>query len=104
MYVVCEISGKQYKAAPGDTIVVDNLNCDLGQEVIIDKVLMLYDAQGVKIGTPTLSNVQVKTTVVGNFKGEKIKVFKFKRRKGYKKTQGHRQDHTEILINEIVNS
>ena len=101
MYAVVETGAKQYKVTPGDTLQVERLQADQGNTVTLDKVLLVNKEGKVTVGTPTVSNASVVADVVKHIRGEKITVFKMKRRKGYHKTQGHRQELTVIKIKEI---
>jgi large subunit ribosomal protein L21 len=102
MWTVVEISKKQYIAKKGDVLEVERLKGE--GEITLDKVLLLADGENVSIGTPYLSNVEVKAEVKEEKKGKKIRVFKFKRRKKYQKEQGHRQIYTLLKISDIITS
>ncbi len=101
MYAVIKTGGKQYKVAAGDYLKVEKLNGDVGSKVVIDKVLMLADGDDVTIGSPLVAGAKVNATVLSHGKGDKVMIFKFHRRKHYRKTQGHRQSFTEIKIEDI---
>lgn len=101
-YAVIKTGGKEYKAQIGATLKVEKLAIESGNDVEFDSVLMTVDGDNINIGAPFLSGIKVKATVSAHGRGEKIRVIKFKRRKGYKRTQGHRQDFTEVKINDIV--
>jgi large subunit ribosomal protein L21 len=101
MYAVIKTGGKQYKVAAGDKLKVETIPAAVGAEITLDHVLMVADGEQVKMGQPTVSGAQVKATVVGHGRGDKIKVYKMRRRKHYRKTQGHRQNYTEIQISGI---
>jgi len=101
MYAVIETGGKQYRVAVGDKVKVEKLNVEAGDDVTLDRVLMIQDDKEVKVGTPTLSE-NVSARVVSHGRGEKIRIFKMKRRKNYRKQAGHRQDYTELEITGIV--
>lgn len=101
MYAVVETGGKQYRVAAGEKLEVEKLSVDAGQTVTLDKVLMLSNDGTVQIGSPTLEGASVEATVVEHYKGDKVVAFKFKRRKGYRKKKGHRQQHSLIEIKEI---
>lgn len=98
MYAVIETGGKQYRVAPGDVIEVEKLDADEGQEVALDRVLMFADGDQVNIGAPMLSGFKVTVKVRGHGRGEKVRIFKMRRRKNYRRTQGHRQHYTQIEI------
>lgn len=101
MYAVIKTGGKQYKVAAGDNLKVEKLEGEVGSKVVIDKVLVLADGDNVTIGSPLVAGAQVSATVVAQGKGDKVKIFKFNRRKHYRKSQGHRQSYTEIQIDDI---
>lgn len=101
MYAVIESGGKQYRVAPGDVIRVEKLEADAGQTVTLDRVLLVAGDSGVQVGTPTVANATVTATVKAHGRGDKILVFKRRRRKHFRKTIGHRQDFTEIEITRI---
>jgi large subunit ribosomal protein L21 len=102
MYAVIETGGKQYKVAPGDFLKVEKLEAQTGDQIELDQVLAVSGDDGLSIGEPKLDGAKVKATVLRTAKGKKIVVFKKKRRKGYKKKQGHRQWSTLLRIDEIV--
>lgn len=101
MYAVIKTGGKQYKVAAGDYLKVEKLNGEVGSKVVIDKVVMIADGDDVKIGSPLVAGAKVNATVLSHGKGDKVMIFKFHRRKHYRKTQGHRQSYTEIQIDDI---
>ena len=101
MYALVEILGKQYKAEEGAVLLVDRLPLEAGASYVIDKVLAVVDGENAKFGTPCVENAKVLATVGEEVKGDKVKVFKFRRRKGYRRTQGHREKYTKITINKI---
>ena len=100
MYAVVEIGGHQHKVAKGDVIYVNRLATEENKSVTLDRVLMLGGKE-VKIGTPVVQDATVKAKVVSHLRDDKIIVFKKKRRKGYRKKQGHRQDLTQLQIETI---
>ncbi len=100
MYAVVRTGGKQYKVSLGDRIRVDKLDYDAGTCIDLDDVLMVADGEATHVGTPAVG-VHVSATVVAHGRGRKIKVFKMRRRKNYRRTQGHRQDFTELEITAI---
>lgn len=102
MYAVISSGGKQYRVEPGATIRVEKLDAEVGQNVKFDEVLAVKTDKEFKVGTPTLSGASVSGTVVNQGRADKIIVFKFKRKKQYKKTTGHRQDFTAVKIADIV--
>ncbi len=102
MYAVIQTGGKQYRVKSGEQLKVELLAAEVGATVSFDRVLMLGEGEGVKVGAPFLDGAAVKATVVAQGRGEKIRIFKMRRRKHYAKTQGHRQGYTEVRIDEIV--
>ncbi len=102
MYAVIETGGKQYRVAPGQTIEVERLPGELGSEVELDRVLALSPRPGVLLTGPELEGARVRAVIEAHFRGEKIKVFKFKRKKQYKRTIGHRQELTRLKVTGIV--
>jgi large subunit ribosomal protein L21 len=102
MYALVEIGGQQFKVAPGDEILTQKLPTEVGSKVNFDRVLMVVDGEAVKIGQPVVSGARVEGTVAGEQRASKIIVFKKKRRKGYARTRGHRQQHSRVRIEQIV--
>ncbi len=98
MYAVVETGGKQYRVAVGDKLMVEKLDVEEGANIELDRVLMVCNDGDVEVGTPVLDGTAVAAKVLKQGRGEKIKVFKFKRRKKYRKTQGHRQAFTQLEI------
>jgi len=98
MYAVIKTGGKQYRVQPGDTIVVEKLDGDAGQELKFDSVLMLGGDKGVTLGAPLIDGAFVGATLIETRKGEKVKIFKKTRRQGYRRTNGHRQMETVLRI------
>ncbi len=94
--------GKQYRVVAGDKLKVEQMPADVGAEVILDQVLMVGEGESVRLGQPTLAGATVKATVLAHGRGEKVKIFKMRRRKHYQKHQGHRQGFTELKIDSIV--
>lgn len=101
MYAVIKTGGKQYRVASGDKLKVEKLEADVGAEITFDQVLMVADGDNVKVGAPMLSGAAVKATVVAHGRGDKVRIFKMKRRKHYRKSQGHRQHYTEVQVSGI---
>ena len=101
MYAVIRTGGKQYRVTAGDKLKVEKLAADVGAEVTLEQVLALGEGESVKVGAPLVTGAAVKATVLGHGLGEKVKIFKLRRRKHYMKTQGHRQPYTEIEITGI---
>jgi large subunit ribosomal protein L21 len=102
MYAVIQTGGKQYRVKSGEQVKVELLAAEVGATVSFDRVLMLGEGDGVRVGAPFLDGAAVKATVVAQGRGEKIRIFKLRRRKHFAKTQGHRQGFTEVRIDEIV--
>lgn len=101
MYAILEILGHQFKAEEQKYIYVPHLNQGKGSVVTFDKVLFLNKGGESSVGEPYIKGAKVQATVLGNFRSDKVVVFKKIRRKGYKKKQGHRQDYTKVLIESI---
>ena len=102
MYAVIQTGGKQYRVKSGEQVKVEMLPAEVGAAVSFDRVLMLGEGDGVRVGAPFVDGAKVKATVVAQGRGEKVRIFKLRRRKHYAKTQGHRQAFTEVRIDEIV--
>jgi large subunit ribosomal protein L21 len=98
MYAVFMTGGKQYRAAPGETLRVERLGAEAGASIDFDQVLMVADEAGVQVGKPFVAGGRVSALVRGHGRGDKVRIVKFKRRKHYLKRQGHRQDYTEIEV------
>jgi len=101
MYAVVEIQGNQYKAEKGSVLTVDKMSIPEGDSVVFDKVLMLRDDKSVKIGEPYVKGASVKAVVEEHTRGAKVIVRKYKRRKRYKRTRGHKQQYSRVRIEEI---
>ena len=101
MFLIVESGGKQYKIEKDSTVKVDKLDVDEGGEVVIDKVLVVFDDGGLKAGKPYIEGVTVKAKVLRNGREKKIEVFKQKIRKGHRKLRGHRQHYTLLKIEDI---
>ena len=102
MYAIVEIAGQQFKAEKGKRLFVHRLNAEQGAAVDFEKVLLVDNNGKVTIGAPTVEGAKVSCEVLSHPRGNKVIVFHKKRRKGYRKRNGHRQDFTEVLIKEIV--
>lgn len=98
MYAVIKTGGKQYRVSAGDKLKIEKLEADIGSEITFDQVLMVGDGADIKVGAPMLRGATVKATVLNQARGDKIKIFKMRRRKHYRKSQGHRQYFTEVQI------
>jgi large subunit ribosomal protein L21 len=101
-YAVIQTGGKQYRVSVGDQLDVEKLSVPVGSEVALDRVLMIAEGEQLSVGTPLVAGAVVRATVVGEGRGEKIRIFKMKRRKGYRRTQGHRQSYTRVRIDAIA--
>lgn len=101
MYAVIKTGGKQYKVAAGEKIKVEQIAADVGQELVIDQVLAVGNGADLTVGTPLVAGASVKATVVAQGKHDKVRIFKMRRRKHYKKSQGHRQTYTELQIDAV---
>ena len=102
MYALVRTGGKQYRVSKDDTILVERISADEGAEIILDDVVMLGDGDRVTIGTPRVEGAAVSATVMRQTRGPKIIIFRRKRRKNHRRTQGHRQDLTLLKINAIA--
>ena len=101
MYAVIETGGKQYRVTPGESIEIETLAGAVGAEVEFNRVLAVVDGEAVKSGAAA-DGARVKGTITGHGRGDKLLVFKFKRKKQYKRTIGHRQNFTRVAVNEIL--
>jgi large subunit ribosomal protein L21 len=101
MYAIVSSGGKQYKVQEGEVLRVEKISGDIGAPVSFDKVLMFSDGENVSIGQPVLEDVSVKGHIVEQDKAKKLIVFKYKKRKRYRRKQGHRQHYTAIKIDSI---
>jgi large subunit ribosomal protein L21 len=102
MYAVIKSGGKQYRVESGAKLRVERLSADVGTAVSFGEVLLVGDGDGVKVGAPLVSGALVKATVLSQGRGDKVRIFKLRRRKHYQKTQGHRQSYTEVRIDDII--
>jgi large subunit ribosomal protein L21 len=98
MYAVIKTGGKQYRVAAGEKLKVEQISADIGAEITLDQVLLVSNGDNVSMGAPLLSGASVTAKVVSHGRGDKIRIFKMRRRKHYRKTMGHRQNFTEIEI------
>lgn len=101
MYAIFRAQGKQFKAEKGKTLRLPRMEAKPGAKVTFDEVLLAADGEKITAGTPTVKGASVKAEVLGEVKGEKIYVFKFKRRKNYRRKTGHRAKFTEIRITDV---
>ena len=102
MYAVIKTGGKQYKVAPGEKLKVELIPADVGAQIVLDQVLLVGDGSNVRLGQPIIAGATVNATVLAHGRGDKLKIFKMRRRKHYQKHQGHRQGFTELKIDGIV--
>ncbi len=102
MNAIIETGGKQFRVAPGDVLRIPKLEAEAGTEVALGKVLAVFPDSGDALIGEAAAASRVNATIAGHDRGEKILVFKFKRKKQYKRTQGHRQDYTEVRVRDIV--
>ncbi|MDR2032333.1 MAG: 50S ribosomal protein L21 [Azoarcus sp.] len=102
MYAVIKTGGKQYRVRAGEKIRVEQIPADVGSQITLDQVLLVGEGESVKIGAPVISGAAVTASVLAHGRHDKIKIFKMRRRKHYQKHQGHRQNYTEIRIDEIL--
>ncbi len=101
MYAVIKTGGKQYKVAAGEKIKVEQIAADVGQEIVLDQVLAVGDGASLTVGTPLVPGASVTATVVAHGRHDKLRIFKMRRRKHYRKHGGHRQGFTELQIGAI---
>lgn len=101
MYAVFRTGGKQFRAEPGKKIRVPSLDAEPGKSITFDEVLLTSDGSDVRVGEPTVDGAEVKAEILRHGRDKKIIVFKRKRRKGYRRKQGHRQGFTEVRVDEI---
>jgi large subunit ribosomal protein L21 len=102
MYAVIKTGGKQYKVSPGEKFKVEQIHADIGTEIVIDQVLAVGRGDEFVVGAPLVAGATVSATVLSHGRGEKVRIFKMRRRKHYQKRQGHRQNYTELLIGAIA--
>lgn len=102
MYAVVEVGDRQFKVAKNDVIRAPKVTGEAGATIELDRVVLISDDSGVKVGSPTIKGAQVKASIVNFGRGKKVIVFKKKRRKGYRVKKGHRQDFTRLKIEDIV--
>jgi len=102
MYAIIKSGGKQYRVRSGEQVRVESLPAEVGAAVSFDQVLMVGEGEGVRVGSPLVTGAAVKATVLGHGRGDKVKIFKLRRRKHFQKSQGHRQGYTEVRIDDIV--
>lgn len=98
MYAVIKTGGKQYRISAGEKLRIEQIPAEIGQEIVLDQVLMVADGEAVRMGTPLIAGARIKARVLAQGRGEKVSIFKMRRRKHYRKSMGHRQNYTEIEI------
>jgi large subunit ribosomal protein L21 len=101
MYAVIKTGGKQYRVNQGDKLKIEKIEGDVGANVVLDQILTVVDGDNVTIGSPIVRGASVTATVVSHGRHDKVRIFKMRRRKHYRKSQGHRQSFTEIQIDKI---
>ena len=101
MHAIIETGGKQFKVTEGDTLFIEKLPVEAGENVTFDKVLALLDGDKATFGAPVVEGAKVSASVVKNGKGKKIRIFKYNPKKGYRRRQGHRQPYTKVAIGKI---
>ncbi len=102
MYAVVKTGGKQYKVAAGQKFKVEQIAANIGQEIVLDQILAVSNGTDLLIGAPLVPGAAIKATIVAQGRGDKVRIFKMRRRKHYQKRQGHRQNYTELFIAEIA--
>ena len=102
MHAIVETGGKQFRVAPGDLLRVPKLAGERGAEIALGRVLAVFNDSGDLASGSQLTDARVNATIAAHDRGDKVLVFKFKRKKQYKRTQGHRQDYTEVRVRDIV--
>ena len=102
MYAVMKSGARQYRAGVGDTIVVERLPAEVGQQLELDEVLLIAGGEQVEVGQPTIEGAKVLATVVAQEKGPKVRIFKYHPKKRYRRRAGHRQRYTRLRVDEIV--
>ncbi|MGE4233611.1 MAG: 50S ribosomal protein L21 [Bacteriovoracia bacterium] len=101
MYAIIQTGGKQYRVQPGDVVSLEKLEGDVGSQVVFDKILLVAKDSGPLIGKPLVSGAKLEAEIVDQTKGEKLLTIKYRRRKGYRKVQGHRQLLTRVLVTKL---
>ncbi|MDI9604256.1 MAG: 50S ribosomal protein L21 [Bacteroidota bacterium] len=102
MYVIVDIQGQQFKVSQGQKLFVHRITAELGSELEFEKVMLVDDGEKVTVGAPLVDGAKVVVEVLSHVKGDKVLVFKKKRRKGHQKLNGHRQQFSEVQVKEIV--
>jgi large subunit ribosomal protein L21 len=101
VYAVLQSGARQYRAEAGETILVERLAAEVGQQVEIDKILLIADGEQIEIGRPTIKGAKVLATVMAQEKGPKVRIWKYHPRKRYRRRAGHRQQYTRLRVDEI---
>jgi large subunit ribosomal protein L21 len=102
MHAVIKTGGKQYRVAAGDKLKIESLAADVGSVITLDQVLALGEGADLRVGDPLVAGAAVQATVLAHGRADKLRIFKMRRRKHYAKTQGHRQNYTEVRIESIA--
>lgn len=102
MYAVIKTGGKQYRVSPGDSVEVEKLPYEVGEQIELDQVLLVANGSDAQIGRPMVEGAKVKATVTRQAKGRKVIIFKYRPSKRYRRRKGHRQNYTRLRIDEIV--
>jgi large subunit ribosomal protein L21 len=102
VYAIVKSGGKQYRVKPGDVVRLEALEGEVGSTVTLGDVLLLGGDEGIRVGAPLLDSARVEATVVEQGRGAKIRVFKYKKRKHYRRTRGHRQSFTAVRIDKVL--
>jgi large subunit ribosomal protein L21 len=102
VYAIVECGGRQYRAEEGNSFSVEKLPYEVGEQIELDSVLLLASGDSIQVGQPTVDGASVKATVVDQFRGAKIFVWKYRPKKRYRRRQGHRQSYTRLRVDEIV--
>ncbi len=103
MYAVVKTGGKQYRVSGGEKLKVEQLSAEIGAQIVLDQVLAVGEGESVTVGAPLVAGASVTAKVLSHGRGDKVRIYKMRRRKHYRKTQGHRQNYTEIEIVSIAN-
>jgi large subunit ribosomal protein L21 len=98
MYAVVKTGGKQYRVSAGEKLKIEQIPAEIGQEITLGEVLLVADGDALKMGAPLVAGATVKAKVLAHGRGDKVHIYKMRRRKHYRKSQGHRQNYTEIEI------
>jgi large subunit ribosomal protein L21 len=102
MYAVIKTGGKQYKVSAGEKLKVEQIPADVGTEIVIDQVLAVGSGEQLAVGSPLVSGATVSATILSHGRGDKVRIFKMRRRKHYQRHGGHRQNYTELFIGTIA--